>query len=109
MFVLLCVEKCKCIYLNDLIDIVDFGISFGDFISVMFIDFEKKYGYELVFWFMFYLVGLVIGLSDSEMEDLLLLDDYVMSVIYLNYKFFLWRIFYNKWLWLKDEIDCYFV
>lgn len=47
---------------------------------------------------MFYLVGLVIGLSDSEMEDLLLLDDYVMSVIYLNYKFFLWRIFYNKWL-----------
>lgn len=47
---------------------------------------------------MFYLVGLVIGLSDSEMEDLLLLDDYVMSVIYLIYKFFLWRIFYNKWL-----------
>lgn len=109
LFVSLCAEKCKCIHSNDSIDTADFSTSLGDSISAMLTDLEKKHGYELVSRSMSYLVGSVTGLSDSEMEDLLSLDDHVMSVIYSNHKPSLWRIPHNKWLRLKDEIDRYFV
>lgn len=109
LFVSLCAEKCKCIHSSDSVNTAEFSTNIGGAISAMLSDLEKKHGYELVSRSMSYLVGSVTGLSDCEMEDLLSLDDSVMSAVYSNRKPFLWRIPHNKWLMLKDDIDRYLV
>lgn len=109
LFVSLCAEKCKCIHSYDSIDTANFSTGSEEAISAMFNDLEKKHGYELVSRSMSYLVGSVTGLSDSEMEDLLSLDDFVTSSVYTDHKSSVLRVPQSKWLRLKDDIDRYLV
>ncbi|XP_050413112.1 NACHT and WD repeat domain-containing protein 2 [Patella vulgata] len=52
-----------------------------------------------------YLVSSNTGLSDSEMEDILSLDEEVLDDVYRDYQPPIRRISPAKWLYLKDNIE----
>ncbi|OWF48845.1 NACHT and WD repeat domain-containing protein 2-like [Mizuhopecten yessoensis] len=104
MYVSLCAEHAKMLRSSDDISLKTLPTSIHEAIHLLLNGLEISYGVHFVSKAMAYLVASVTGLSDCEVEDLLSLDEDVMSSLYTDHHPFLRRLPSLKWLRLKDDI-----
>ena len=105
MYVQLLADMARTLASTDKLEIKDIPSNIKAAINYFFDLLEKKHGKVLISRSLGYLVESVTGLSDSEMDDLLSLDDDVLNSIYETYHPPVRRIPCIKWLRIKDDIE----
>ena len=105
LYIRLVYERIKHWRSFDVIDEETLGSSYESYLDFFFTELEKTHGVLLVQHSMSYLTASKTGLSDMEMEDLLSLDEPLMSELHAGQEPVIRRCPPGVWAKLRDAIE----